>query len=54
MPTSRTIHLNPVNTKNKTRCGRTLGRYVSWRTDIADVTCNNCIKLDGRDKQKSG
>ena len=36
------VHMNPANAKGKTSCGRRL-RFVRWREDIKDVTCDSCL-----------
>lgn len=47
MPAAKTLHYNPPAVNRKTRCGRSLS-MVEWRTDIADVTCNRCLMLEGK------
>lgn len=39
------IHLNPPGASGLARCGRKLAK-VMHREDIADVTCNQCLRLE--------
>lgn len=54
MPQVKAIHWNPDVKMGPrgwaSRCGRLL-RNVDWRTDKADVTCNNCLRLIAKDKR---
>lgn len=38
------IHYNPPGSDTRTPCGRPL-RRVEHRPDLADVTCNSCLRI---------
>ncbi len=40
-----TVHMNPPDTKGVSSCGRKL-RFLRWRTDLKDVTCDSCIIIE--------
>lgn len=46
MPAAKTLHYNPPTQGYFTRCGIRFKERIEWRKDLADVTCNNCIRLE--------